>query len=149
VPTFPRGVDGFATTENVHRGGYVLRDCASDPDVVLIGTGSEVQLAVEAAEQLAAEGIAARVVSMPCVEWFAAQSQDYRDSVIPPSVKARVSVEAGIGLGWREWVGDAGRIVSIEQYGASAAYTTIYENYGITADAVASAARESLAQARA
>ena len=86
---------------------------------------------------------------MPCVEWFAAQSQDYRDSVIPPSVKARVSVEAGIGLGWREWVGDAGRIVSIEQYGASAAYTTIYEHYGITADAVASAARESLAQARA
>ena len=114
-----------------------------------IGTGSEVQLAVAAAEQLAAEGIAARVVSMPCVEWFAEQDQDYRDSVLPPQVKARVSVEAGIGLGWREWVGDVGRIVSIEQYGASAAYTTIYEKYGVTAEAVASAARDSLAASQA
>jgi transketolase len=151
VPTFPRGEDGFTDTSNVHRGGYVLQD-APDlgdqgpglPDVVLIGTGSEVQLAVEARTLLAEQGVRARVVSMPCVEWFNEQEPAYRETVIPPTVKARVSVEAGIGLGWRELVGDHGRIVSIEHYGASADYERIYREFGITAQAVADAAQDSI-----
>lgn len=145
VPVFPRGTDGFATTDDVAKGGYVLVDAESgDPDVVLIGTGSEVQLAVEARELLAADGIAARVVSMPCVEWFEAQSIAYRETVIPPTIKARVSVEAGVKQGWREYVGDHGRIVSIDHYGASADYARIYTEFGITAQAVADAARDSI-----
>ncbi len=147
VPTFPRGVEGYASTDGVARGGYVLLDAVNDqdvPDVVLIATGSEVQLAVAAQAQLADSGVAARVVSMPCVEWFNAQDQSYRDSVVPPQVKARVSVEAGIALGWREFVGDAGRIVSIEQYGASAGHERLFTEYGITAAAVTRAAQESI-----
>ena len=144
VPVFPRGEDGFATTDGVAKGGYVLLDTEGEPDVVLIATGSEVQLAVEARELLAAEDISARVVSMPCREWFDAQEQGYRDSVIPPPVKARVSVEAGIGQGWRDVVGDAGVIVSIEQYGASAAYQRIFTEYGVTKEAVAQAAKDSI-----
>lgn len=149
VPTFPRGEAGFATTEGVARGGYVLIDAEGTPDVVLIATGSEVQLAVTARETLAAEGIQARVVSLPCLEWFNAQDQAYRDSVIPPSVRARVSAEAGIALGWRDLVGDAGRSVSIETFGASADANRLFTEYGITAEAVAQAARESLAEVRA
>ena len=153
VPTFPRGEDGFSDTSNVHRGGYVLLDSPSDlaaiPDVVLIGTGSEVQLAVEARALLAAEGIAARVVSMPCREWFDEQETSYRETVVPPLVKARVSVEAGIALGWREVVGDHGRIVSIEHYGGSADAERLYTEFGITAEAVAQAARDSVASATA
>ena len=145
VPTFPRGKDGFATTEDVHRGGYVLLDAeGGQPDVILVGTGSEVQLAVEARTTLAEKGIAARVVSMPCREWFDAQDQAYRDSVIPPIVKARVSVEAGVAQGWREVVGDHGRIVSLEHFGASADYATIFRQFGITAEAVTLAAEESI-----
>jgi transketolase len=145
VPVLPRGVDGFATTEGVARGGYVLVDAEGGaPDVILIGTGSEVQLAVEARRTLAAKGVRARVVSMPCREWFDAQDQSYRDTVLPPTVKARVSVEAGVAQGWREVVGDAGRSVSLEHYGASAAYARIFEEYGITADAVVHAAEDSL-----
>ncbi len=153
VPVFPRGVDGFSDTSNVHRGAYVLLDApdldgaAGQPDVVLIATGSEVQLAVEAREMLASDGVRARVVSMPCREWFDAQEASYRETVIPPIVKARVSVEAGIALGWREVVGDHGRIVSIEQYGASADYERIFTEYGVTAQAVADAARDSIAAA--
>ena len=153
VPTFPRGEDGYSDTSNVHRGGYVLLDSPSDlaaiPDVVLVGTGSEVQLAVQARELLAAEGIAARVVSMPCREWFDEQETSYRETVIPPLVKARVSVEAGIALGWREVVGDHGRIVSIEHYGGSADAERLYTEFGITAEAVAQAARDSIASATA
>ncbi len=151
VPVFPRGEDGFSDTSNVHRGGYVLIDApdldgaAGQPDVVLVGTGSEVQLAVEAREMLAADGIRARVVSMPCREWFDAQEASYRETVIPPIVKARVSVEAGVAQGWREVVGDHGRIISIEGYGASAAYERIFTEYGVTAQAVADAARDSIA----
>jgi transketolase len=150
VPVFPRGDERFSHTTDVHRGGYVLLeapDLDGDeglPDVILIGTGSEVQLAVTAREQLAAGGVGARVVSMPCREWFDAQDAAYRASVIPPNVKARVSVEAGIGQGWRDVVGDHGRIVSIEQYGASADFARIYQEYGITAEAVASAAEDSI-----
>jgi transketolase len=145
VPTFPRGSEGFSDTSNVHRGGYVLLDTEGVPDVVLVGTGSEVQLAVAARDLLAADGIAARVVSMPCREWFDAQETSYQETVIPPTVKARVSVEAGIAQGWREVVGDHGRIVSIDTYGASADYARIYEEYGVTAEAVARAARDSVA----
>ena len=145
VPVFPRGADGFADTSDVHRGGYVLLDAeGGQPDVVLIGTGSEVQLAVEARSMLAEDGIRARVVSMPCREWFAAQHESYRETVVPPIVKARVAVEAGIAQGWHEVVGDHGRIVSIDTYGASAEFSRIYEEYGITARAVADAARDSI-----
>jgi transketolase len=144
IPTYPRGAEGFATTEGVARGGYVLIDAEGEPDVVLIGTGSELQLAVEARNQLAAKDIDARVVSMPCIEWFHAQDQAYRDSVIPPKVKARVSVEAGVAQGWRDIVGDAGRSISLEHFGASADFATIYQEFGITAEAVTLAAEESI-----
>jgi transketolase len=145
VPVFPRDEDGFSDTSNVHRGGYVLLDSEGGlPDVVLVGTGSEVQLAVKAREALAEKGIRARVVSMPCREWFDSQESSYRETVIPPTVKARVSVEAGIAQGWREVVGDHGRIVSLEHYGASADYERIYREFGITAEAVAAAAEDSI-----
>jgi transketolase len=117
------------------------------PQVILIGTGSEVQLAVQAREALEADGIPTRVVSMPSTEWFDEQDQAYRESVLPTAVKARVSVEAGVGTGWQKYVGDAGRSVSLEHFGASADYKTLYQEFGITADAVAAAARESLAAA--
>ncbi|MGC5166181.1 transketolase [Luteimicrobium sp. DT211] len=151
VPTFPRGTDGFADASGVAQGAYVLVDGADDgstPDVILLGTGSEVQLAVQAREQLAADGIKARVVSVPSREWFDAQDAGYRESVLPAAVKARVSVEAGVAQGWRELVGDAGRIVSLEHFGASADFKTLYREFGITAEAVAAAARESLAAVR-
>ncbi len=132
--------------EGVARGGYVLSD-ADNPDVVLIGTGSELELAVAAAESLAAEGISARVVSMPSIEWFDEQDQDYRDSVLPAGVP-RVSVEAGIAMPWYRIVHGGGgisaapgAIVSLEHFGASAPYQKLYEEFGITADAVATAAR--------
>ncbi|WP_318646790.1 transketolase [Nocardioides donggukensis] len=146
VPTFPRGEDGFAGTDDVARGGYVLVDAdGGTPDVVLVGTGSEVQLAVEARRLLAERGIGARVVSMPCREWFDAQDQAYRDTVLPPIVKARVSVEAGIAAGWREIVGDHGRSVSLEHFGGSADFGTLFTEFGITTEAVVRAAEESLA----
>lgn len=149
VPVFPRGEEGFAETSEVHRGGYVLLDAEGGaPDVVLIATGSEVQIAVEARTKLAEEGVRARVVSMPCQEWFEEQDQSYRDAVIPPIVKARVSVEAGVKQGWREYVGDHGRIVSIDRYGASADYARIYQEYGITTEAVVLAAHDTIAAAR-
>lgn len=151
VPTFPRGSNGFAGADGVARGAYTLVDSAgdngADPDVILVATGSEVQLAVDARDILAGEGIAARVVSMPSREWFEQQARDYRDSVIIPHVRARVAVEAGVALGWRDVVGDAGRIVGLEHYGASADYQTIFEKFNITADAVAQAARESIRDA--
>ena len=112
--------------------------------MILIATGSEVQLAVNAREQLAAEGIHARVVSAPSLEWFDEQDAAYRESVLPPSVTARVSVEAGIKLPWRHIVGDKGRSVSIEHFGASADYKTLFEKFGITTEAVVAAARETL-----
>jgi transketolase len=148
VPTFPRGRDGFAGAEGVARGAYVLLDSDGEPDVVLVGTGSEIQLAVRAREALAAEGIGARVISMPCKEWFDEQDDRYRDSVIPPQVKARVSVEAAVAQGWREVVGDAGRIVSIDHYGASADHATLFREFGFTPEAVVAAAKESIAAAR-
>ena len=148
VPTFPRGTDGYADAEGVARGAYVLLDTDGPPDVVLVGTGSEVQLAVAARDMLAADGIQARVVSMPCREWFDLEDQAYRDSVLPPAVRARVSVEAAVGQGWRDVVGDAGRSVSLEHFGASADYKILFREFGITAEAVVAAAKESIAAAR-
>jgi transketolase len=126
----------------------VLADSDGTPDVILIATGSEVQLAVAAKKTLDADGVASRVVSMPCVEWFDAQDQSYRDSVIPPSVKARVSVEAGIAQSWHRFTGDAGVNVSIEHFGASADAATLFREFGFTAEAVVDAARRSLDKAR-
>jgi len=131
------------TFEGVARGGYILGDDGGEePDVVLIGTGSEVQLAVEAQKLLADRDIVARVVSMPYVEWFESQSEEYRDSVLPPSVSARVAVEAGVAQCWHKLVGDTGRIVSIEHYGESADYKTLFREFGFTAEAVAAAAEQ-------
>jgi transketolase len=144
VPIFPRGEDGFADTSEVAKGGYILKDSDGTPDVILIGTGSEVQYAVAAQQQLADQGIAARVVSMPCREWFDEQDQSYKDSVIPPEIKARVSIEAGVGSGWRDLVGDAGRIISINHYGASAAASRLFEEFGFSAETVVTAAHSSL-----
>jgi len=155
IPTWERGEgdadgDTFASTAGVAKGGYVLAEASKDgatvpADVILIATGSEVQLAVQAREALQADGIAARVVSMPCVEWFKKQDAAYRESVLPAAVKARVSVEAGLALSWREFVGDAGRSISLEHYGASADYKRLFQEFGITAEAVAAAAKDSLA----
>ncbi|WP_244296461.1 transketolase [Paenarthrobacter nitroguajacolicus] len=155
IPTYARGEgeaagDTFGSTAGVAKGGYVLAEASKDGEtvdaqVILIGTGSEVQLAVQAREALQAEGIAARVVSMPCVEWFNKQDEAYRESVLPASVKARVSVEAGLALGWREFVGDAGRSISLEHFGASADYKRLFNEFGITAEAVEAAAKDSLA----
>ena len=129
--------------EGVTKGGYILGDAGGDePDVMLIATGSEVQLAVEAQKLLADKDIVARVVSMPCVEWFESQPDDYRNSVLPPSVSARVAVEAGVAQSWHKLVGDTGRIVSIEHYGESADYKTLFREFGFTAEAVAAAAEQ-------
>ncbi|WP_326633022.1 MULTISPECIES: transketolase [unclassified Streptomyces] len=144
-----QGVPTYEANPETVKGGYILRDSSAEtPDVILIATGSEVQLAVAAREQLEADGVGTRVVSMPSVEWFEEQSAEYRASVLPASVKARVAVEAGIGLTWFRYVGDAGRIVSLEHFGASADAKTLFAEYGFTAESVASAARESLAAAR-
>ncbi|HET9891637.1 MAG TPA: transketolase, partial [Mycobacterium sp.] len=131
------------SADGVARGGYILGDDGGDePDVVLIATGSEVQLAVDAQKLLADKDIVARVVSMPCVEWFESQPEDYRDSVLPPTVSARVAVEAGIAQSWHKLVGDTGRIISIEHYGESADYKTLFREFGFTAEAVAAAAEQ-------
>ncbi|MFI6487916.1 transketolase [Streptomyces sp. NPDC050564] len=144
-----QGVPTYELNEDAAKGGYVLFEAeGGEPEVILIGTGSEVHVAVEAREQLQAAGIPTRVVSMPCVEWFEEQDQGYRDSVLPPSVKARVAVEAGIGLTWHRFVGDAGRIVSLEHFGASADGKVLFREFGFTAENVANAARESIAAAR-
>jgi transketolase len=123
------------------KGGYILEEASNGaPDVLLIATGSEVSLALAARERLEAEGTPTRVVSLPCVEWFAAQDDAYRQHVLPPSVKARVSIEAGVPLGWREIVGDAGEIVGINHFGASAAGSVVLEQFGFTPDRVVAAA---------
>lgn len=150
IPVFVRGDgaaggDTFASADLAVKGAYILAEApGGTPDVILIATGSEVQLAVAARETLAAEGVNARVVSAPSLEWFDEQDAAYRESVLPAAVTARVSVEAGIAMPWRHIVGDRGRSVSIEHFGASADYKTLFEKFGITAEAVVEAARESL-----
>jgi transketolase len=154
LPVFDRGTgaasgDVLASASNVARGAYVLAEApGGSPDVIIVATGSEVQFALEAREALKADGVNARVVSAPCLEWFDEQDADYRESVLPASVTARVSVEAGIALGWRGIVGDRGRSVSIEHYGASADYETLYREFGLTTEHVVSAAKDSLAAQR-
>ncbi len=150
LPVFERGDgeatgDTFASAKFVSKGAYVLAEApGGTPDVIFIATGSEVQIAVEAREVLRGEGINARVVSAPSLDWFDEQSDDYKESVLPSSVKARVSIEAGIALGWRNYVGDAGRSVSIEHFGASADYKTLFEKFGMTTEAAVKAAKDSL-----
>ncbi len=145
-----QNVPTYEPNEDAARGGYVMFEAedsqggATEPRVVLIATGSEVQLAVAARETLQAEGVPTRVVSMPCLEWFEEQDRTYRDSVLPPQVKARVAVEAGVGLTWHRYVGDAGRIVSLEHFGASADYKVLFREFGLTSEAVTAAARESI-----
>jgi len=148
-PDQVRAGDGFASAEGTARGGYVLAETpgGGEPAVIFIATGSEVQIAVAARERLAAEGIGARVVSMPCVEWFTAQDASYQQEVLPPQVRARVCIEAGIAQGWREFAGDAGEYVSLEHFGASAAYQDLYQHFGLTTEKAAAAARSSLAKA--
>ncbi|MFF4762398.1 transketolase [Streptomyces sp. NPDC001292] len=149
-----QGVPTYEPDDDAARGGYVMFE-AEGPDgqnaeaqVVLIATGSEVHVAVEARERLQAEGIPTRVVSMPSVEWFEEQDQGYRDSVLPPAVRARVAVEAGVGLTWHKYVGDVGRIVSLEHFGASADAKVLFREFGFTAENVAAKARESIAAAQ-
>jgi transketolase len=144
-----QGVPTYEPNEDAAKGGYVLFEAdGGEPQVILIATGSEVHVAVEARERLQAEGVPTRVVSMPSVEWFEEQDQGYRDSVLPPSVRARVAVEAGIGLTWYRYVGDAGRIVSLEHFGASADGKVLFREFGFTAENVAAKARESIAAAQ-
>lgn len=150
IPVFKRGeADStgavFASAENTAKGAYTLIDASNgNPELILIATGSEVQLAVEAREKLEAEGIKTRVVSAPCVEWFDEQSDSYKESVLPANVSARVSVEAGLSLGWSKYVGRSGESVSIEHFGASADYKTLFREFGMTTEAVIEAARKSL-----
>jgi transketolase len=137
------------SAEGVAKGAYVLQEAeATEPQVLLIGTGSELQLAVEARKELESRGVGARVVSVPCVEWFEAQSPEYRDQILPPKVKARVAVEAGIALTWHRYVGDAGEVVSIEHYGASGDWKTLFREFGFTSHAVVDAATRSLEKAK-
>ena len=154
IPVFARGEsdasgETFASAKNVAKGAYVLAEAPNGtPDVILIATGSELQLAVDAREALKADGVNARVVSAPCTEWFEEQSAEYRESVLPASVTARVSVEAGLSLGWAKYVGDRGRSVSIEHFGASADYKTLFREFGITTEAVVAAAKDSISAAQ-
>lgn len=151
LPVFDRGTghasgETLASASHTAKGAYVLAEAPSGtPDVILIATGSEVQFALEARHALKADGINARVVSVPCLEWFHEQDAAYQESVLPSQVTARVSMEAGIALGWRGIVGDSGRSVSIEHYGASADYDTLYREFGLTTEHLVSAAKESLA----
>jgi transketolase len=142
VPVLDRSGE-LAGADGTARGGYVLADGS---DVILIGTGSEVQIALDARSRLAELGISARVVSMPCVEWFAEQDEAYRRSVLPGTIRARVSVEAGITEPWRSFTGDDGQSIGINHFGASADYRTLYEEFGITAERVTAAARDALAR---
>ncbi|HUZ34789.1 MAG TPA: transketolase [Streptosporangiaceae bacterium] len=145
LPVLDRGA--LASAEGTARGGYILAEAAGgEPAVIIIATGSEVQVALAAREQLARESVPARVVSMPCVEWFTAQDSSYQEQVLPARVRARVCVEAGIALGWRAFAGDAGECVSLEHFGASADYQVLQEKFGFTAERVAAAARTSLAR---
>ncbi|MEI8065829.1 MAG: transketolase [Actinomycetes bacterium] len=145
LPTVDRSA--FNSADGVANGAYILVEPTQTPVVILIATGSEVHVAVSAAELLAAEGIPARVVSAPSLEWFEETPESYRTSVLPVSIKARVSVEAGVAQGWREYVGDAGEIVSLDHFGASASANVLFADYGFTPENVVAAAKRSIAKA--
>jgi len=151
LPVYARGEADetgavYASAEHTAKGAYTLLEAANGkPEVILIATGSEVEIAVNARLQLEAAGIATRVVSAPCLEWFDEQPASYRDQVLPAGVKAKVSVEAGLSLGWNKYVGPFGKSVSIEHFGASADAKTLYREFGMTAEAVVAAAREAIA----
>ena len=136
----------YASAEHLVKGAYVLAESSKEPAVILIGTGSEVQFVIGAYEQLAKEGIAARVVSMPSWELFERQSQEYRNSVLTPSIKNRLAVEAGSPMGWQKYVGDGGSIIGISKFGASAPYEAVYREYGFTVENVLKKAKELLAR---
>lgn len=142
LPVFDR--TKFGSVDGVARGAYILKEASKSPQLILMATGSEVSLAVESAQALEESGIATRVVSIPCFEWFNQQSQKYKDEVLPPSVKARVSIEAGISQGWREYVGDSGACVSLEHYGASAGANVLFKEFGFTVDNVVATAKKVL-----
>jgi transketolase len=145
LPTIDR--EKHASAEGVTKGGYVLADAGNgQPEVIIIATGSEVSIALIARERLEEAGTPTRVVSMPCREWFDAQDEAYRSGVLPSAVRARVSVEAGIAMSWKDLVGPDGECVSIEHYGASAPYQILFEQFGFTPDHVVAAARASLSR---
>ncbi|MGB3414817.1 MAG: transketolase [Microbacteriaceae bacterium] len=149
IPVFERGTGAacgntLAAASNTVKGAYVLAEADGNIDAIILATGSEVQLALGAREALAQEGIGVRVVSAPSLEWFAEQSQEYRESVLPGNVKARVSVEAGLALGWQQYLGAHGRSVSIEHFGASADYQTLFREFGITVEHTIAAVKESI-----
>ena len=151
LPVYTRGTADetgvvYAGAENTSKGAYTLLEAANGkPEVILIATGSEVEIAIKARLELEAAGVATRVVSAPCLEWFDEQPAAYREQVLPSSVKAKVSVEAGLNLGWSKYVGPFGKSVSIEHFGASASPAILYREFGMTAEAVVAAARESIA----
>ena len=134
LPVFDRSQ--FGSVDGVARGAYILKEASSTAQVILMATGSEVALAVTSAQALEASGISTRVVSVPCFEWFNEQTQAYKDEVLPPSIKARVSIEAGIAQGWRDYVGDSGASISLEHYGASAGATVLFKEFGFTVENV-------------
>jgi transketolase len=142
LPTIDR--TKYAAASGVQKGAYILADCEGTPDVILMGTGSEVQLCIGAYEQLKAEGTKARVVSMPCWEAFERQSREYKESVLPPAVKARVAVEAGTSLGWKEYVGTDGRVVAHSDFGASAPVKELFKHFGFTVENVVRVAKEAM-----
>ena len=147
LPTVDRSKT--APASEVTKGAYVLVDAdGGNPDVILIATGSEVGLALQARDELAGDGIGARVVSMPCSELFDRQPQEYRDAVLPPSIGARVAIEQASALGWHRYVGDGGAIVGMNTFGASAPLKQLVERFGFTPDAVSEVARERVAAAR-
>jgi transketolase len=135
------------STDGVAKGAYVIAETGKNPDVILIATGSEVHIAIEASKILADQNISARVVSAPCLEWFEEQSDSYKESVLPKNLKARVSIEAGVGIGWHKYVGDNGEIISLEHFGASASAGTLFKEYGFTPENIVAAAKRTIAKA--
>jgi transketolase len=142
LPVFDRSE--FGSVDGVARGAYILKEASKSPQLILMATGSEVALAVQSAQALEDSGIPTRVVSIPCFEWFNQQTQGYKDEVLPPSIKARVSIEAGIAQGWRDYVGDAGASVSLEHYGASAGANVLFKEFGFNVDNVVATAKRVL-----
>ena len=144
LPVFDR--EKFESAEGVAKGAYVLANTPKDPDVIIIATGSEVAIAMEACDLLKMKSISARVVSAPCLEWFEEQSDSYKDSVLPKKITARVSIEAGVGAGWHKYIGDKGEVISLEHFGASASGSELFKEYGFTAENVVNAAMRSIAR---